>query len=144
MGDLLIVTGDLLQITINPPALVPLLLTPWPLTGSSATAKIMKRAVCLLGDELPPSLSQPMPYTSPPFVIPGTGTLQLILQPANLTQMVKNDHKPMLLKGAVFDAIFTVQSPAIQPTPAGPVSDPVPLKQGKAAFTTTNTVARGQ
>ncbi|MER7577500.1 hypothetical protein [Streptomyces sp. NPDC126514] len=144
MGDQLIVTGDLLQITVNPPAVVPQLMAPTPLTGSSATVKITKRAACLVGDELPPALKQPMPYTSPPFVIPGTGTLQLILQPANLTQMVKNDHKPMLLKGAMFEAIFTVQSPAMQPTPAGPVSDPVPVKQGKAMFQTTNTVARGQ
>jgi hypothetical protein len=144
MGDQLIVTGDLLQVTMTPPVNVPTLVAPSPLTGSSATVKITKRAACLVGDELPPALRQPMPYTSPPFVIPGTGTLQLIPQPANMTQMVKNDHKPMLLKGAVFDAIFTVQSPAQQPTPAGPVPDPVPVKQGKATFQTTNMVARAQ
>lgn len=85
-----------------------------------------------------------MAYISPPFVVPGTGTLQLILQPINMTQMVTNDHKPMLLKGAMFDAIFTVESPAMQVTPLGSIPDPVPVKQGEAIFQTTNTVARGQ
>jgi len=41
--------------------------------------------VCLEGDELPPMLRAPTPYTAPPFVTPGTGTISArarAMQPA--------------------------------------------------------------
>jgi hypothetical protein len=44
----------------------------------------------------------------------------------------------MILKGATFQASFAVSSPAMQPTPAGPVPDPVMTKPGTCQFITTN------
>jgi hypothetical protein len=83
-----------------------------------------------------------MPYTAPPFVTPGTGSLQIILLPTNLTIQTTNGGKPIIIKGATFQAIFNVQSPAMQPTPAGPVPDPLVVKPGTAQFITTTVMGK--
>lgn len=138
MGDFLIKTGDQIQITVPPPAMVPQLMAPVPLTGSSTDVLVAGSPACLQGDELPPAIQGPLTYTSPPYVTPGTGTLQIVLAQANLTAVTPNG-KAMLLKGETFQAIFNVQSPAMMPTPAGPQPDPLMVKQGTAQFITTNT-----
>ena len=138
MGDFVIKDGDQIQITVPPPAVVPQLMAPVPLTGSSTNVLIAGSPACLPGDELPPSIQGPLTYTSPPYVTPGTGTLQIILAPSNMTTVTPNG-KPMLLKGETFQAIFNVQSPAMMPTPAGPQPDPLMVKQATAQFITTNT-----
>ena len=137
MGDFLIRSNDMIQITITPPALVPMLTAPVPLIGTGTTVMIGGQPACLQGDEMPPSLRAPMPYTAPPFVTPGMGTLTIMLAPNNLT-MKTVQGKPMLLKGATFQASFAVSSPAMQPTPTGPVPDPVMTKPGTCQFITTN------
>lgn len=141
MGDFVIKTGDMIQITVPPPALVPQLMAPVPLTGSSTSVQVAGSPACLQGDELPPAIQGPLMYTSPPFVTPGTGQIQIILVPTNLTTTTQNG-KPMLLKGATFQAIFNVQSPAMQPTPVGPIPDPVMVKPCTAQFITTNTTVQ--
>lgn len=137
MGDFIIKTGDLLKITIPPPAIVPMLEAPVPLEGSGETVLVNSMPICLRGDELPDILREPLPYTAPPFTIPGTGTLTLTLLPANMTLQTSNG-EPILIKGEQFPALFTVEVPANQPTPAGPVPDPVIEKPGTAEFITTN------
>lgn len=137
MGDFIIKSGDQIQITVPPPAVVPQLMAPVPLTGSSTSVQIGGQPACLEGDELPPAIQGPLMYTSPPFVTPGMGTIQIVLAPTNLTTTTQNG-KPMLLKGATFQAIFNVVSPAMQPTPVGPVPDPLMVKPGTAQFITTN------
>jgi hypothetical protein len=137
VGDFVIKTNDMIQITITPPAVVPMLMAPVPLIGTGTTVMIGNVPICLMGDELPPSLKAPMPYTSPPFVTPGMGTLTIILAPNNLSKKTVNG-KAMILKGATFQASFAVSSPAMQPTPAGPVPDPVMTKPGTCQFITTN------
>jgi hypothetical protein len=133
VGDIIIKTGDMIQITIPPPAIVPALMAPVPLIGTGAQVLVSKQPVCLQGDELPPALRAPLPYTAPPFVTPGMGTLTLILMPNNMTQRTVNG-KPILIKGATFQAMFQVSAPAMQPTPAGPIPDPVVVKPGTAQF----------
>jgi hypothetical protein len=143
MGSIVIKTGDMIKITIPPPAIVPAILAPVPLMGTGATVLVANRPVCLQGDELPPALRAPLPYTAPPFVTPGMGTLTVMLTPANLAQRTLNG-KPLLIKGATFMAQFQVTVPAMQPTPAGPVPDPVVVKPGTAEFIpTTPTVIAG-
>ena len=137
MGDFVIVTGDMIQVTVPPPAIVPQLVAPVPLRGTSTDTRILGQFVCLQGDELPISLQSPLTYTAPPFVTPGTGSLQILLQPANLRVQTSNG-KPMLLKGTTFQALFSVQSPAMQPTPGGPVPDALMVKTCTAQFITTN------
>jgi hypothetical protein len=63
--------------------------------------------------------------------------LTVTLLPTNMTQQTTND-KQILIKGGQFSAMFTVEEPAMQPTPAGPVPDPVVEKPGTAEFITTN------
>jgi hypothetical protein len=136
--DFVIKTGDMLEVTLPEPALVPALEAPQPLTGSSTNVTIGGMPVCLQGDELPIALREPLPYTAPPFVTPGTGMLTLTLLPENLTQQTTNGGKPLLIRGAMFTAMFTVEVPATQPTPTGPVPDPEAEKPGTARFITTN------
>jgi hypothetical protein len=137
VGDFIIKTNDMIQITITPPAIVPMLSAPVPMIGTGTTVMTGSVPICLQGDELPPSLRAPMPYTSPPFVTPGTGTLTIMLAPSNLSKKTQNG-KPIILKGATFQASFAVSSPAMQPTPTGPVPDPVMTKPGTCQFITTN------
>jgi hypothetical protein len=138
MADFMIKTGDMLQVTVPPPAIVPQLLAPVPLIGTGLTVLVNSQPVCLQGDELPISLRVPLVYTAPPFVTPGMGTLTIILMPNNLTLTTVASNKPILLKGGPFQAIFNVTVPAMQPTPVGPVPDPVVVKPGQAQFITTN------
>jgi hypothetical protein len=142
VGDLVMRTGDLVRITIDPPAIIPALEAPAPLAGSGGPARIGGGSVCLQGDELPDALRGPMAYTAPPFTTPGTGTLTVILTPSNMTVTARREGKALLIKGGSFVATFTVQEPAMQPTPAGPVPDPVLVKPGTAQFMTTNETVR--
>jgi len=120
---------------------VPLLQAPAPLVGTSKDLTVKNMPVCLEGDELPPMLRAPMPYTAPPFVTPGMGTVSVTLTLMNKTLRTKNG-KAILIKGTPFLAEFTVTTPAMQPTPAGPVPDPVAKKPGMAEFITTNATVK--
>lgn len=137
-ADYIIKHGDMIRITFFPPLTVPAVLAPVPLIGSSSDVTVTMMPVCLEGDELPPSLQPPQSYTAPPFVIPGTGTISLTLNPTNKTARTKNGGSIILIKGTPFTAEFSVVSPAMQPTPTGPVPDPQAKKSGMAEFITTN------
>jgi hypothetical protein len=137
MADFLVKTNDMLQVTIPPPAIVPQLVAPVPLMGTGLTVLINNLPVCLQGDELPPTLRMPLMYTAPPFVTPGMGTLTIVLMPNNLTMLSSVGGKPALLKGATFQAMFNVTVPAMQPTPVGPIPDPLLVKPCTAQFITT-------
>jgi hypothetical protein len=142
VADFIIKTGDMIQITVPPPAVVPQLVAPVPLMGTGTTLLINKQPVCLQGDELPMAISGPLMYTAPPFVTPGVGTLTIMLVPTNLTATTTTSHKSALLKGSSFQAMFNVSSPAMQPTPAGPVPDPVVVKTCQAQFITSTVNAK--
>ena len=143
MGDIVIKTGDSIQITVSPPAIVPALAAPVPLVGSGARVLVAGQPVCLLGDELPPALRAPLPYTAPPFVTPGTGTLSVMLTPTNMTRQTMNGSQ-LLIKGGTFTVQFQVMAPAMQPTPGGPVPDPMMVKPGTAQLLpTTPTIKAG-
>jgi len=142
VADFLIKTGDMIQITVPPPAVVPQLTAPVPLVGTGTTLLINNQPVCVQGDELPPAIKGPLMYTAPPFVTPGMGSLTIMLMPNNMTMTTTTSHKPALLKGATFQAMFNVSAPAMQPTPAGPVPDPVMVKPCQAQFITTTVNAK--
>ncbi|MGI8683967.1 MAG: hypothetical protein ACR2MO_02505 [Acidimicrobiales bacterium] len=139
-ADFVIATGDMILIKIPPPAIVPQLLAPIPLLGSSTSVKAMNKPICLFGDELPAMIAGPLPYTAPPFAVPGVGTLKIMLTPANFTMMTKNG-KPILIKGSTFPVIFTVSSPALMPPPVG-TPDALVVKPGTGQFITTNVVVK--
>jgi len=140
-ADFIIKTGDMIRITISPPAVVPPLMSPIPLIGTSTNLTVNNMPVCLEGDELPPMLMAPLPYTAPPFVTPGTGTVSVTLTPMNKTLLTDNG-KAILIKGTPFMAEFQVMAPAMQPTPVGPIPDPVAKKPGMAEFVTTNATVK--
>jgi hypothetical protein len=139
--DFVLRTGDLLSVTLAPPVVVPALVAPVPLIGTGLTVTAGGVALCLEGDEIPPALRAPLPYVSPPFVTPGMGTLTVMLTPANRTLQTVNG-RAILLRGTPFVAQFQVVVPAMQPTPVGPVPDPVVVKPGQAQFITTNVTVR--
>ena len=139
--DMIIKTGDMIKFTIIPPAVCPTLIPPIPLIGSSTKVKVLKMPACLEGDELPKILIAPQPYISPPFITPGTVTVKVNLLPTNKT-MITKDSKAVLIKGTPFTVELTVANPAMQPTPAGPVPDPVAKKAGMAEFITTNLMVK--
>jgi hypothetical protein len=130
-------SNDMIQITVPPPAVVPQLAAPIPLIGSGTTVMVGNQPICLEGDECPPSIKGPLTYTAPPFVTPGTGKINIELLPDNLTMTTENGKK-IILKGATFFATFDVQTPAQQPTPTGPVPDPLMVKNCTCMFITTN------
>jgi hypothetical protein len=141
--DVIMVDGDMIQITINPPTVVPTLIPPVPLVANGFTT-ISDKKVCIEGDELPPSLKSPLQYMSPPYVIPGMGKLSVTLKPANKTSVSTDMDKKMLLKGSTFDAKFEVQVPAQQPTPTGPVPDATPSYSGTCQFISMNTLSKAE
>jgi hypothetical protein len=136
-ADFIIRTGDFIRIMIPPPTIIPSVVAPVPLMGTGMTLMVVGRPTCLLGDELPPMLRAPQPYTSPPFVTPGMGLFTVILTPTNQTQQTLNG-RPILIRGTPFIVQFQVSVPAMQPTPAGPIPDPMLLKPGTGQFITTN------
>jgi hypothetical protein len=140
--DFIIKTGDMIKITIPPPAIIPMIEAPVPLVGTGETVTVMGSPICLEGDELPIQLRTPIPYTAPPFVTPGMGMIQVFLIPGVHTTLLTSNKKPILIKGSVFQAMFNVEAPAMQPTPAGPIPDPLLAKPGTAQFITTNATVK--
>lgn len=136
----ILVHGDLLQVTIHPPAVVPLLVAPVPLVASGF-ATVDGKAVCVEGDELPPSLRSPIQYMCPPFVVPGMGKLSVSLASDHKTATAADEGHVMLRKGATFQVKFEVQVPAQQPSPGGPVPDATPSYAGTAQFISTDSLA---
>lgn len=140
--DFIICNNDMIQITLDPPTVAPMLAAPVPLVASGLS-KVGEVAVCLKGDELPQSLQAPMPYVCAPYTIPGMGTVAVTLAASNTTQHAKDSDTAMLLKGGSFQAKFTVTVPAQMPPPAS-TPDPVATKTGTALFITTNAVATAE
>ena len=144
-ADYIIRTGDFLQITMNPPETYPTLLVPIPLVGSSPDMLVLKMPVCLEGDETPPLLLAPQPYTSPTYyTTPGMGMVTVKISPSNKTSKTKNGGKAILIKGQTFQVDFDVTVPAIYINEATgvPVPDSTMKKSGTAQFITTNMMVK--
>lgn len=136
----LVASGDMIRITVPPPVLCPPITAPLPLIGKGAPITAHMMPVCVQGDEYPPVLLAPVPYTAPPFVTPGMLKVMITLVPGtHLTILTKFGGKPALIKGGPFQVQLQVVSPAMQPTPAGPVPDPVAVKPTTGEFVVTNT-----
>jgi hypothetical protein len=130
-------SGDM---AIYNPTFGPAIVTVRPgiLIGSCATVMAVKSPVCVQGDEIS-AMVPGCPYISGGFVTPGVGTLKILSLGADqLSMKTKCGKKPVMLKGTTFQAQFQVMVPAMQPTPGGPVPDPVPLYMGTGTFQTTN------
>lgn len=141
MADFILTTGDIAM--FNPTfgqAIVTVI--PGNIVGSS-TDTINKKMVCVDGDEKT-VIVPGCPYITPTHSIPGVGMLMIdSLAPNQKAQRTKSRGKPVLLKGGTFKAKFQVLVPAQQPTPGGPVPDPMPQYMGTGSFITTNFRVKG-
>jgi hypothetical protein len=135
VSDFVIIDGDTLTVNFGPTVITP---AQGSLLGSSPDFLVKSSPVCWSGDEIPPSLKGPLPYTEGAYSIPGQGTLDVFPQ---TTTVLKNGGTALLLKGTQFRATFTVTQPATTPLPAS-APDPVLSKTGTASFTTSNTVLK--
>jgi len=138
MSDYVLVDGDqaLFQPAFGNATVV---VQPGRLSGSGPM-KVTGKAACVSGDE--GSVSVPgCPYMSPPFVIPGTGTLAIsALAGDQLASSSSTGDVKLMVKGSAFTASFSVDSPAMQPNPPGPpVPDPLPKYSGTGSFQASNT-----
>ena len=120
-------TGDLIQFTMVGSHVIPMIMAPVPLIGNSACVIKGAGPRCVFGDELPAFLQVPMPYIDAAFTVPGMGTINLVLPPANISILLFDGGKPVLLSGVPFSATFNVSAPAQQPS-VPPVPDPVAVK----------------
>ena len=99
------------------------------------------KKICIDGDEKDLSVPGCM-YISPPYVIPGTGTLKIAsLGGDQKAKKTNSGGKKVLLQGSIFKAKFEVQNPAKEPPkgPAPPTPDPTSQYSGMGNFSTTNT-----
>lgn len=132
MSDVVLLDGD--QVVFLPMFGAAIVVVQPGKLSASGPATVQGKKVCVDGDEgqvqVPGCL-----YMTPSHPIPGSGTLKVLaLAPNQRAQHCQTGGKPMLLKGGQFQAKFEVQSPAQQPTPGGPVPDPVPQYVGQGLF----------
>jgi hypothetical protein len=141
MADYLLLDGDKAIFTPSFGAAT-VVVQPGTLTASGP-ATVNGKKVCVAGDEKSVSVAG-CSYMTPSHSIPGTGTLEIASLAGDQTaQKTKTGSTLVLLVGSSFTAKFSVQSPAQQPTSAGPVPDPTPQYSGTGTFTTTNTKFKG-
>ena len=136
MGDKVLIDGDtVLFLPMFSPAIV--VVQPGRIPGSGP-ANIAGKKICVDGDEARVSVPG-CSYMTPSHPIPGVGTLKIAnLAADQRAKQSKTGGKPLLLKGSMFTAKFEVQSPAQQPTAAGPVPDATPQYSGQGQFLPAN------
>lgn len=102
------------------------------------------KKLCVDGDEKSVEVPGSM-YVTALHTIPGAGTLKVqALAPNQKARKTRSGGKVVLLKGAQFQAVFEVQTPAQQPVPgSSPVPDPAPQYPGQGQFQTTNFKYKG-
>jgi hypothetical protein len=117
----ILTTGDLIEFVMVGTHIIPMLLAPWPLLGSSDVIKDAGPR-CVFGDELPLELQIPMPYIDGAYVTPGLGMINLEVPITSMSLIQFDNGMPVLLSGVPFPAEFNVSVPAIQPS-VPPVPD---------------------
>lgn len=103
------------------------------------------KKLCVDGDEKSVAVPGCM-YITTLHTIPGAGTLKIqALAPNQKALKIRSGGKTVLLKGAMFQAVFEVQTPAQQPPPgtSPPIPDPTPQYSGQGQFQTTNFKYKG-
>lgn len=141
MADYVLIDGD--KAIYNPSfGAATVVVQPGKLQGSGP-ATLSDKKMCVAGDEKSAKV-QGCTYVTASHTIPGTGTLEIasLAGDQTATKTSTGDTKLMLV-GSTFTASFSVQSPAQQPTSAGPVPDPAPKYSGSGKFVTTNSKLKG-
>ncbi|QMU64746.1 MAG: hypothetical protein GKR88_10905 [Flavobacteriaceae bacterium] len=107
----------------------------------TGNASVNNQKVCVEGDEK--SVQVPnCPYIAGSYSIPGMGTFTVkeVAQDQKSSKTTLKE-KAVLLKGSVFKATFTVNTPAQQPNPPGPnlLDGPGKKYEGTGKFQSLNT-----
>ena len=133
--DYILLDGDIAQFLPSFGAAT-VVVRPGTLRGSGPSTYQGKK-VCVAGDEDSVQVQGCM-YISGAFSTPGTGTLKIDQLGSNQkAQHTRSGGKKMLLKGAMFQAKFEVQSKAMD---SNGVADPMAqYPGGQGQFITTNT-----
>jgi len=138
MGDNILTQGD--QVLFTPAfgnAMV--VVVPTNLQATSTNVRINGKFVALQGDERT-VIEGGCAYNAPPFV-GGVGMVRIKALAANQTsQKVKCNRKALLLKGGSFQATFTVNTPALNPSGA---PDANPMYSGDGNFIPQNMKVMG-
>lgn len=142
MSDYILIDGDIVLFMPNFGVAV-VASQPGNLKGSGP-ATLNGKKICVDGDEKEVAVPGCV-YMTPQYPIPGTGTLKIDTLAANQkATKTKTGGKAVLLKGGSFTAKFEVQSPAQQPTLAGPLPDGTPqYAGGTGMFNTMNAKFQG-
>lgn len=141
MADYILIDGDKAMFIPSFGAAT-VVVQPGTLTASGR-ATLGGKKLCVSGDEKSVSV-QGCTYMTSSHTIPGTGTLEIASLAGDQTATkTRSGDTLVLLVGSSFTASFSVQSPAQQPTSAGPVPDPTPKYSGSGSFVTTNIKFKG-
>jgi len=142
MSDYVLIDGD---VVLFMPSFGAAVVTPQPGTlKGSGPGTVNGKKICVDGDEKNVAVPGCI-YMTPQYCIPGVGTLKVDALASNQkATKTQTGGKAVLLKGGTFTAKFEVQSPAQQPTPAGPIPDASPqYGGGTGMFNTLNTKFQG-
>ena len=116
---------------------------PGTLRASGPTSLNGKR-ICVAGDQASATVKGCL-YSSGAYPIPGMGSLEVAaLATDQRTRTIRSGGQLLLLRGGSFTARFRVESPAQQPTAAGPIPDPMTEYTGQGRFLTTNRILRAR
>ena len=140
--DFIIVTGDMIQVMIPPPTVVPMLAAPVPLIGTSQNVVVGGKPYAWRATSS--ALAQgAAALTAPPFAIPGMGTLEVTLMPNNKTMQTENGRED-LVQGRHLRREVQRPDARAAADPHRRVPDSGGVKPGKPQFVTTNmqTMAR--
>lgn len=139
-ADLVIIDGDkAIFIPVFGAAIVAV--KPGKMAGTGKTT-IGGKNVCVLGDEA--NLEVPgCNYFTASHVKPGSGTIKIKSLAGNQkAKKTKSGGKEIIIKGAQFNAVFEIQTPAEDITPVAsggsPIPDPKPSYNGKGLFIPSN------
>lgn len=141
MLDTVIINGDYAIFdTVIAGGIVTGPIMPGRIKGTGQTT-VKKKKVCVKGDERSVVVMN-CPYIAGSYSIPGMGTFTIKkLSPNQVSKKTKLAKKGILLKGSIFQAEFTVNTPAQQPNPPAPnLLDQVGKKyMGSGKFQSFNT-----
>ncbi|MBL9007647.1 MAG: hypothetical protein JNJ46_25545 [Myxococcales bacterium] len=138
MSDFILVDGDkVLFLLMFGQAMV------WGPSGKlkgSGPGTLNGKKICVVGDEESVEVAN-CGYLTSQYCIPGKGTVKIDSLASNQkARKTRTGQKAVLLKGNLFSAVFSVQTPAKQPPPGpgSPIPDPTTEYFGQGMFSTTN------
>lgn len=143
MADIVIIDGD--KAIFMPFFGAALVWGPAGKIAGSGPGTVGNKKICVVGDESSVKVENCC-YLTSQYCIPGKGTVKIDALSGNQqAKKTLSGGKAVVLKGAMFTAVFEVQTPAKQPPPGpgSPIPDPTPKYSGQGMFKSTNLIFQG-